>query len=212
MSIATFKVSGIKFSIDALNQFDGRLRFKAFRIAMMACGGVIKRAVIANAPRDSGLLAKSIRVKVKIPDASYNKAHHGKPAYAVIGAGRGIFGFNSLGKTGKIGATSARTLAAATKATLAGKGLLQYVRERNRFGSKDAKIHAYLKRASRYAHFAEKGRKGKGGSRFLEKASRSSAPLAFAAFQNSLASGITEVVGQIYATQVAQQGTFTTSG
>lgn len=200
MSIATFKVSGIKFSIDALNQLDGRLRFKAFRIAMMACGGVIKRAVIRNAPVDSGLLSKSIRVKVKIPDASYNKSHHGKPAYAVIGPGRGIVGFKSLSKLGRIGKLSAKTLAAATKATLAGKGLIQTVRERN---------HTALHRASRYAHFAEKGRKGKGGSRFLEKASQSSAPLAFSAFQNSLASGITEVVGQIYATQVAQQGTFT---
>lgn len=198
-----WKVTGTKFSIDALNSLDGRLRFKHVRIALFAGGGVIKRAAIRNAPKDSGLLQKSIRVKVKVPDASYNKSHHGKPAYAVIGPGRGIVGFRS--KTGRI---SAKTLAAATKTASISKGKIVTVKERDRFiPLGGGKLLTFNRRASRYAHFAEKGRKGKGGTHFLANAATQSAPAAIAAIQSKLADGIVEVCGQIFAQQFAEQVT-----
>lgn len=197
MSIRLY-VTGTQFTINALTGLDGRLRFKTVRIALNAYGGVVKRAAMAGAPKGSGLLGKSIRVKVKVPDASYNKAHHGKPAYVVIGPGRGIFGFKT--KTGRVGA---KTLAAGMKQIDKRGGSFQTVKERSRFLG--GRLGIYKRRASRYAHFAEKGRKGTGGSHFLEKAATSTMPTAMAALQNKMASGITELCGQIFASQVAEQ-------
>lgn len=65
------------------------MRFKHVRIALNAGAGVYKRFAIAMSPRETGTLAKAYAIKVKIPDASYNTAHHGRPAYAVIGFKRG---------------------------------------------------------------------------------------------------------------------------
>ncbi len=201
----TVRLQGMKEAVAALSQLEGRVKFKHLRIALNAAMGPVKRQAIANAPRGTGLLAKSIRVKVKIPAASYNPKHHDKPAYGLVGPGRGIFGFNSLSKTGKVGATSVKTLAAATKATAAGKGLLQTVREKQRFkGYKDyGKVKVYLRRASRYAHFVEKGRKGKGATFFLARAAQQAAPASYAAFQAKIADGINRVAAELHAKQRA---------
>lgn len=200
----TVKLHGMKEAVAALNQLEGRLKFKHLRIALNAAMSPVKRQAIANAPRGSGLLAKSMRVKVKIPDASYNPNHHGKPAYGLVGPGRGIVGFNTISKTGKVGGVSARTLAAATKATAAGKGLIQTVRERDRFSKLAVKpVKLYRRRASRYAHFVEKGRKGKGATYFMARAAQQAAPIAYAAFQSKIADGINKVAAELHAKQRA---------
>lgn len=93
----------------ALTVFPGRLRFKHARIALNAGAGVYKNILTHTAPRDTLTLTRSFRVKVKIPDASFNKAHHGRPAYAVIGPKRGYERFVFRGKA--IGAKRAGKLA-----------------------------------------------------------------------------------------------------
>lgn len=199
MNSVFMRVEGAEKAVLSLRLFPRKLQTKQVRIAMNAAMAPIKRDAIANAPSDTGLLKKSLRIKVKVPDASYNVKHHGKPAYGLVGAGRGIFGVRSIGKKG-LGSVLAKTRAAAVKLIKGGKGRLQTVRERDRFvplGGGELKTHA--RRASRYSHFAEKGRKGKGGTKFLEKATASASPRAREEFVRKLVPGIYQEAANIYA-------------
>jgi hypothetical protein len=118
----------------ALEQLPVRVQFRQQRIALNAMGGEVKREMVARASRDSGLLKKSPRVKVSIPNASRNSKHHGRPAYVVIGPGRKVIG--AVGITGKR------------------KRSLKVLRSANQF-AQAARIQ--IRRPSRYAHLVEKG-------------------------------------------------------
>lgn len=61
---------------------------KHLRIALNAWGGVVRTKARQFVRKQSGLLDKSLSVKVVIPNASYNTAHHGKPPYVLVGPGR----------------------------------------------------------------------------------------------------------------------------
>lgn len=131
------KVFGVQDCIEAFRDLPRTVRNKHMRIGLNAAGGVIRDAAVNFAPKETGLLRKAIKVKVKVPDASHNPLHHGRPAYAVVGPARRI----------------------ASAVTTSGKGSLRAV-------GRNAAINAAFKgktvtrrRPSRYAHLVERGTK-----------------------------------------------------
>ena len=124
-----------KQCIAALEVFPGRVRFKHMRIALSAGGGVLKNIAERLAPRQSSALAAAQAVKVRIPDASYNSKHHGKPAYAVIGTKRKFI---------KLAANIGGTTKLVTVRRIAKVNFDKTV---------------LIRRPSRYAHLAGPGRK-----------------------------------------------------
>lgn len=121
------QLKGNEQAIANLGQLPRRVALRHLRITLNAAGGTVRNAAKAMAPRESGALRGSLRVKVKIPDASWDVKHHGKPAYAVIGPGRGI-----------------------TKPVVRRKGRVRLA------GKKAAGLPVKLRKPSRYAHLAEK--------------------------------------------------------
>lgn len=119
---------GIERAVANLAQLPRRVAHRHLRIALNAAGGTIRDSAKTLAPRESGTLRQSLRVKVKIPDASFDVRHHGKPAYAVIGPARGF-----------------------SKQVTKRAGRHRIIGKRTKLGSKPQ-----TRRPSRYAHFAEK--------------------------------------------------------
>lgn len=128
------RVGGVQDAINAFRDLPRSVRNKHMRIAMNAGAGVIRDAAVANAPKETGLLKKSLKIKVRVPDASFNTQHHGRPAYAVIGPSRKVVGLTQTSKAG-LKLTSLKRL---TK-----KGFRGNLVQR--------------RRPSRYAHLVEKG-------------------------------------------------------
>ncbi len=87
-----------------------RVGLRVFRIALNAWGGTVRNFAKSKARRETGLLQKSLKVKVKIPDASYNTAHHGKPAYVIVGPARDVVGPVANGKLLSIRKATKRVL------------------------------------------------------------------------------------------------------
>src|SRR4029079_3117282 len=85
-----FKLYGLPQAVRALEELPRRLQNRHTRIALNAAGGVLKKSAAANAPRQTGLLGRSLGVKVKVPNASFNPKHNGKPAYVIVGPRRGF--------------------------------------------------------------------------------------------------------------------------
>lgn len=82
-----------------LSTLPRKVGLRVFRVALNAWGGIVKQEQKTRAKRGAtGLLRKSPTVKVKIPDASFNAAHHGKPAYVMVGPGRNVVGAVAGGK------------------------------------------------------------------------------------------------------------------
>jgi hypothetical protein len=131
------KVHGIPEAVEAFKDLPRTVRNRHMRIAMNAGGGVIRNAMAARMPVETGLLKRSLRVKVKVPDASFNVAHHGRPAYAVIGPKRGITGRVGISRKGVMKTLTTRQ---AIRASFGGSGF-------------------HVRRPSRYAHLIERGTK-----------------------------------------------------
>lgn len=113
-----FKMYGLPQAVRALEELPRRLQNKHTRIALNAAGGVLKKTAVANVPKQSGLLGRSMGVKVKVPAASFNPKHRSKPAYAVIGPRRGF-----LAPVAKInGKVKKLSIRAATKRVVSGAG------------------------------------------------------------------------------------------
>ena len=132
-----------------LEQLPRRVRIKHLRIGLNAWGGVVKAKAVARAPVETGLLKKSIIVKVTIPDASFDVQHHGKPARVIVGPSRNVVApfIRKGGKTRKLGLTRA------TKLVLGG-----------------TKVR--VRKPSRYAHLVEKGTKRSKARPFIAPAQR----------------------------------------
>ena len=75
-----------------------RVGLRVFRVALNAWGGTVRDKAKSLARRETGLLQKSLKIKVRIPDASYNVKHHGKPAYVMVGPARNVIGPIARGK------------------------------------------------------------------------------------------------------------------
>lgn len=156
----TFKVIGVGDCLRAFDELPRTVQNKHMRIGLNAAAGVIRDAAVANAPQDTGLLKRAQKVKVKIPNASYNRAHHGKPAYAVIGTSRRFVGVQTFKKSGARGKVK-------TVRLKGGQGLATTVR-----------------RASRYSHLAERS------SRYLSRARNSHGEAAKEKMLNKLRDGV----------------------
>lgn len=160
--IPTIRIHGVPEALRAFDELPRRVRHKHLRIALNAGGGVIRDRYKAIAHRETGLLSKSIGVKVKIPDASFNKAHHGKPAYAVVGVKRKAGRMMRLKRTGLKGFGVAQRELVAERKRLNKEGKLPPLRR------EQAAVKAVLKKnqeavyrnPARYAHLAGPKRKG----------------------------------------------------
>lgn len=137
----TIKIVGVEQAVANLAMLPRKVAFKHLRIALNAAGGTIKTAIVAGAPRRTRLLSKSQAVKVKIPDASWDVKHHGKPAYVVIGTKRGAVGAVAGGKS--------LSIRKATKRVLSG-GKVKTVRP-SRYAHLAERKHGYMAAAARRA-------------------------------------------------------------
>ena len=115
-----------------------KVGLRVLRVALNAWGGIVKRVEQTKAKRVSGLLARSPRVKVTIPDASWNVNYHGRPPSVAVGPGRDVVG---------------------PVAIVGGKSRVLGVRRATRFVLGGGRVRTA--RPSRYAHFVEKGIAGK---------------------------------------------------
>lgn len=163
MTTAVIRVHGVPQALRTFEELPRRIRFKHLRIALNAGGGVIKNQYVAIAHRQTGLLAKSIAVKVAIPDASFNRQHHGRPAYAVIGTKRKAGRMMRLNKRNVLkGFGAAQKELVAERKRLASDGKLT-PRKREAAAVKavlDKHKDAVFRNPSRYAHLAGPNRKG----------------------------------------------------
>lgn len=183
--VARIEVKGVPAALRAFDELPRRVRIKHTRIALNAGGGVIKNQYAATAHRQTGLLSKSIGVKVTIPDASFNKKHHGKPAYAVVGVKRKAGRMMRLNKKNVLkGFGAAQKELVAERKRLEKDGKLPPL-QRERAAVKavlDKNKGAVYRSPSRYAHLAGPDRKGaevlaaavrqtkdQAGARILEK-------------------------------------------
>ena len=193
------KIEGVQKAVAALQHLVPAVRIKHMRISLLAAGGVIKRRIEANAPRDTGLLMKSIRVKPIIPQASKNPAHWDKPASVFIGPGRRLLAVRSVRKSGKLGALSVKTYDSVKKKLDAAKASGKPVPFRILMSSrmiKGQRIQVPVA-ASRYAHFLEKGREGKGATHFMSRAAQSGAAEANAKFAAKIGQGILQEAARL---------------
>lgn len=159
----TVQVLGVAEALNAFRELPRRMYFKHLRIGLNAGGGIIRDKYAAIAHRVTGLLSRSVGVKVTIPDASYNAAHHGRPATAVIGVKR---------RAGRMLRQSARgtligygkaqkALTAERKRLSADKTINALARERAAVKSVLSSFGgAQYRSPSRYAHLAGPGRDG----------------------------------------------------
>lgn len=158
---ASVKVFGVKEAMHAFRELPRRVGLKHLRIALNAGAGVVRDRYASIAHKQSGLLSKSVGIKVKIPDASFNAQHHGKPAYAVIGPKRNAGRFMRINKQGKL-----KGYGAAQKAlTAERKRLASTLTPRAREAAAAASVAkqfggAIFKSPSRYAHLAGPNRRG----------------------------------------------------
>lgn len=142
------KVHGVQDTLAAFGEIPRAVGNMNMRVAMNAGAGIIRDEAVANIKSRSGLLAKSMKIRVKVPDASFNTAHHGRPAYAVIGPSRNVAGIQTYRKTGRLGKIKALRVKR--------KGRIESIVGRSLFGSR---VATNLIRPSRYAHLVEKGTK-----------------------------------------------------
>lgn len=158
------QVLGVKETLETFALLPLSVQNMNMRKAMNAGAGVIRDAAVANAPEDTRLLKRSIKIKVRVPNASRNVAHHGKPAYGVIGAARRFVGVQTFRKSGK-----------------AGKFKIVRLKPTQRLATN-------VKRASRYSHLAERR------TRFLSRAAASAGPAAQAKTVTKLREGLNQFV------------------
>ncbi len=131
------KVFGVQDVLDAFKDLPRAVRGRHMRIGLNAAAGVIRDMAVTFAPRQTGLLRKSLKVKVRVPETSYNAAHHSRPAYAVVGASRKVVALTQTSKAG---------LKLITLKKLSKKGFRGNLIQK--------------RRPSRYSHLVERGTKG----------------------------------------------------
>lgn len=191
MTTAVIRVYGVPQALRAFEQLPRKVRQRHMRIALSAGGGEIKNAYVAIAHRETGLMAKSVAVKVRIPDASFNRRHHGKPAYAMIGVKRKAGRMMRLNKRGAL-----KGFGAAQRALKTERARLQQEGKLPPLKREAAAVKAVLdkhpdvvyRNPSRYAHLAGPDRKG---GEVLSKAVRQSKDAAGARVVEKLKHGLT---------------------
>lgn len=174
--MTTIGIIGLPQALHAFDEFPRAIRNKHLRNGLAAGGGIIRDAAVAIVRRESGLLAKSLGVKVPNIAASERS---GKPISAVIGARRRFVG-PAVIIGGKAKLLSVRK---ATKRVLSGGTVM-------------------VRKPSRYSHLVEKGH---GGPRpamahpFLDPAARSAGNAAGQKVMQKLLQGVQEEAARLYA-------------
>ena len=178
------RVEGVLKALRNFEQLPAKMQFKQLRIALNAAGGVIRDRAKAIAPRDSGLLRRSLDVKAKIPNESFNPKHWGKPEYVVIGANRRFSGAvtaTSSGKTRVLATRKSIVKAAFNRATIV------------------------RRRPSRYIHLVEHDHAKRGGAGtvmgmpFLDTAVRTEGQVAQLKMIRKLEQGLYQEAARLYA-------------
>lgn len=85
---AVLNQQDVAYVTKAIGILPRKLIFGHLRIALFKWGGEVKNVAVALVRRRTGTLAKGLKVEVKIPDASYDTRHHGKPARVIFGPKR----------------------------------------------------------------------------------------------------------------------------
>jgi len=157
------KLHGVPEALQAFRDLPRRVGFKHLRIALNAGGGIIRDRAKSIVRRESGTLAQSLGVKVKIPDASFNSAHHGKPAYVLVGPKRRSGRMIRKNKKGNLkGFGAAQKFLNTERKRLNKEGKLPPLRREH--AAKVATLKkfpdAVYRNPSRYAHLVEKGHGG----------------------------------------------------
>lgn len=168
-SLASFQV--------AMAQLPRRVGLRHLRIAMNAWGGVVKQEAVARVPTETKALKRSLGVRVVIPDASWNVAHHGRPSRAIVGPRRR---FAAPALRTKAGQLKSIGLKRATKIVLRGGKVISRV-------------------PSRYAHLAEKHQP------YIAPAQRAGNTRGLAKLAQKLGQGIHQEAQKLAARQAARR-------
>ena len=167
------RVGGVQDTINAFRDLPRTIRGRHMKIALNAGGGVLRDAAVAFAPKETGLLKRSLKVKVIAPDLSHNPAHHGKPAKAFVGPSRDVVGFYRRSKSGRlVGIGAANRLFRETRREVeSGGGNRTQSRRAARRFTIDTFQQAHFRSPARYAHLVERGTKrGVKAHRYLARA------------------------------------------
>ena len=164
----------VKQMLDNLSKISRKTATKHLRIGLNAWGGVVRDVARQHVRVETGLLKKSLGVKVVIPDASFNKAHHGKPAYVYVGPSRKSGRMMARTKKGTL-----RGLAVAQRELVSQRGFAKAIgakplaRERIAVAlALKAFPNAIYRNPTRYAHLVEKGTKRSKAYPFIEPAAK----------------------------------------
>lgn len=90
MSAVVFDQASVQRLANALAQVPRKVAQRHLRIGLSAWGGHVRGIARQHVRKATKLLDKSLSVKVTIPAASYNAAHHDKPARVIVGPNRKI--------------------------------------------------------------------------------------------------------------------------
>lgn len=173
---ATLTFTGVEQAAKAFNALVAQVKSRHMRIALSAAGGAIRDTAKRIVRQDTGLLAKSLGVKVPRD-----------PRYAVIGPRRGTGRFMRKTASGKLRVSSEaqRQLRDARTALRRERAAVRLVR---------ASVSGVeYRNPTRYAHIVEKGRSGKRPMRarpFLATAVAVSGDYAMQRFAEKLGTGI----------------------
>lgn len=196
------QVRGVRETMAALREVPRRVQLRHVRIGLSKGAGMLRDAAARMAPRDTGLLSRSLKVKVKVPDASFNKTHHGKPAYAVIGAQRMKSPYRRKTAAGRMigyGAAN-KEFRASLKA---GGGI-----RKSRAHVQGMFHNAVYRSPSRYSHLAEAGRSsGRGrmrGRYFHRRAVAVVGPAAQRAAVQKMYDGLIQESNMAYARSIGK--------
>jgi hypothetical protein len=150
----------VAYVMHALRVLPRKVAQKHLRIGLNAWGGQVSNLLKIVAPKETGLLRKSFGVKVKIPDTSYNVAHHGRPAYCLVGPRRHTGRMLRRTARGRLVGFSLAQKELRVQRTAAGvKALRPLARERAAVRlTKSLMPGSYYRNPSRYAHLAERKR------------------------------------------------------
>lgn len=169
----TFKLTGGRRVQALLAKIPRRVRTRTLRIALSAGGGVIKRATQARAPRETGLLRRSMRVKpVK------------------VSFGKGTVAYRVMPKSDKRMIDRTKT------------GKLRVVGKKRAAEAQAAGGRRRYRNPSQYAHLVEQGhklrRKGRtygkvSASHFMRKSFRASKRQAMRAIITKIRQGIAQL-------------------
>lgn len=176
----------------ALEELPRRVAFKHMRIALNAWGGVVRDVAKTHVREETGLLKKSLSVKVIIPPASFNVAHHDRPSRVLVGPRRKSGRMMRKTARGRlVGLGAAQRLLKAERARLAAAGVRPLEREKAAVKAVlEAMPAAVYRNPTRYAHLVEKGTKRSKAYPFLAPAILAGETAALEKLRHKLAEGV----------------------